>query len=101
VWAIYTLQKATSRPASEILDIRHFSQRITGLSGDTWTAFQVDSAVTFFGQWVENRLAQTDDNGRPLYRLADLLWPKCANSPADWLHGAAGIRGAVGKRRAR
>lgn len=46
-----------------------------------WAAYQFDSAVTFFGSWVESRLAEMEKieegGGRvhyePRYRLADLL----------------------------
>lgn len=40
---------------------------------DGWTAYQVDAAVTTLGTWVEAKMAERDEKGRPLHDLEHLL----------------------------
>lgn len=40
---------------------------------DRCTALAFDSAVMTFGLWVENKLAEHDDDYQPLYNLRELL----------------------------
>jgi hypothetical protein len=44
-----------------------------GLAPDSWDAYQLDVAVWALGVWVEGKLAERDKQGRPVYRLRDLL----------------------------
>ena len=32
-----------------------------------WTCYQFDSAVCWFGSWLEGQLSETDEKGRPVY----------------------------------
>lgn len=43
-----------------------------GLDDPVW-AYQFDMAVSWAGHFVEAKLFETDDKGRPRHRLADLL----------------------------
>lgn len=40
---------------------------------DMWTALQFDRAVTMFGQWVEGKLMERDDDHNPKHTLRELL----------------------------
>lgn len=46
---------------------------------DGWVAYQVDAAVSLLGRWVDGRLAQTDERGRPVHTLAALLAGRAAS----------------------
>lgn len=44
-----------------------------GLASESWEAYQLDLACLQAGRWIENRLAETDDEGKPKHTLAALL----------------------------
>jgi hypothetical protein len=37
--------------------------------------WRLDNAVSSFGRWVDNRLAERDEEGRQLYTIEALLLP--------------------------
>lgn len=45
-----------------------------------WTCYQFDSAVTYFGRWIDNKLEERDKQGKQKYKLSDLLKPKNLSS---------------------
>lgn len=63
------------------MGIREWSSQMLG-GDDIWTTFQFDSAVSYFGIWVENRLNEYDYSNpkkpKPKYQLKDLLSAKPA-----------------------
>lgn len=56
-----------------MLGISAWASELTGIPGDWWTAFQFDSAVSWFGRHIENKLMERDKNGDPKYKLESLL----------------------------
>jgi hypothetical protein len=38
-----------------------------------WTCIQVDTAVLYFGGWIEHKLLERDEQGKAIYSLEDLL----------------------------
>ncbi len=40
---------------------------------DAWTGYQFDAACMTLGVWTESKLAERDEEGRPLHRAADVL----------------------------
>ena len=62
MWKLHNLAAAYSQRPSTILEI-----------GDSWLAYQLDLACLTVGRWVENRLAERDRKGQPLYTLEALL----------------------------
>lgn len=50
-----------------------------------WTAYQFDSAVLWFGSWVEGKLQETTDKGKPKYTIRELVYD---DAP---LNGAKGL----------
>lgn len=46
-----------------------------------WTCVQVDRAVSWAGRYIENRLAERDQQGHALYDLDSLLSQDEINSP--------------------
>lgn len=55
------------------MNIAAWASEMTGIPGDWWTAFQFDSAVSWFGRHIENKLMERDDQGKPRYELKSLL----------------------------
>lgn len=45
-----------------------------------WIAHQFDSAVTWFGQYVEGKVLETGNGGKPRYDLETLLRSKAENT---------------------
>lgn len=75
------LQKELRKPASEILRLNEWALETTGLDG-WWAAIQFDRAVCWLGRHVENKLLETDSNGRSQHRLEDILGePEAGSSP--------------------
>ena len=54
-------------------------ERRYGLDG-WWTCLQLDRCVTRFGLWVEKRLLERDERGRPRCTLEMLLAPPAGKS---------------------
>lgn len=46
---------------------------ILGLDPSSWEAYQLDVATLQAGRYIENKLAERDKDGRPLYSLEGLL----------------------------
>lgn len=40
---------------------------------DMWTALMFDTAVLVFGRYIENKLRETDEDGKPVWDLRHLL----------------------------
>lgn len=57
---------------SKFLGIKKWASRLLGLK-DEWTSIQFDNAVSFLGVYIENKLNETTKQGRPKYKLEDLL----------------------------
>jgi hypothetical protein len=49
---------------------------------DEWTAWQLDNAVAWFGNYIENKLMETGADKRPRYTLEELLDDKPADKAA-------------------
>ena len=90
------MKELGERP-SKILGISRLSKRLNGLKGrDEWTCYQFDQAIVWLGRYVENKLHELDDDGKPLYTLAQLLgdkpvW-KMTEEKAIQFFAQAGIR---------
>lgn len=55
------------------MNLSEWARELTGLPGDdVWTAYQFDSAVIWFGTYVEGKINEFED-GKPKYRLEDFL----------------------------
>ncbi len=71
------MAKATGQSPSQLLRISEWAARKLGMPYDWWTGYMLDAAVSLFGTWIENRLAEYDFNAkpspRPKYKLKDLL----------------------------
>ena len=59
-----------------------YSQRPSAVIGldDPWAAYQFDMAVGQFGAWVEGKLAERDQAGKPKHTLEGLLSEDGADS---------------------
>ena len=64
VWRLYQTMRATGRAASSLLAVP---------TTQPWAALMVDQAVTLWGTWVESKLHDRDDDGRPRWALRDIL----------------------------
>lgn len=73
------LQQETNRPASEIYEITHLVAEITGLPS-TIHGVMFDSAVTWFGRYIENKLADVGKDGKPKHDLESLLATRKENT---------------------
>lgn len=76
MWNLYCQAKATNRPPSDILNIRQIDIELSGMESEWsgwWTAYQIDNAVTYFGAYIENKLAEMDDKGKPINKLEDFV----------------------------
>jgi hypothetical protein len=66
-----------------LLHIGVWAADLLGMPYDEWTPLQFDSAVTYFGTAIENKLHQLHPKtGKPLHRLEDLL----GDGPAQSWH---------------
>ena len=84
---IWSVSRATRQAPSELLGIREWAAETLTDTGrangwldpdtvfpdDWWTPLQFDAAVSFFGTWIEGKLNQYDDKGKPIYDLVQLL----------------------------
>jgi hypothetical protein len=65
-----------------LLKVRQLEHDLTGFTGawcGWWAGYQLDSATSWFGSWVESKLAETDEHThRPKHTLDDLLGVKHA-----------------------
>ena len=52
---------------------------------DPWAAYQLDTAVLTLGRWVENKLAEHTKDGKPKWRLEELLGTEKKPSERQWL----------------
>lgn len=62
---------------------------------DIWAAMQFDSAVSYFGVWVENRLNRFDKQGKPVYSLDSLL----TDTPTTGGGKITAMKGMLGAKR--
>lgn len=63
-------------PPSRLLNLRRWANEVTHGLGGWWTCYQFDSAITWFGRYIENKLTETETVGketRQKYQLRDLL----------------------------
>lgn len=54
--------------------MQRWASRVLGMP-DRVTAIAFDNAVMTFGVWADNRLAEFDSNGKPVWTLDQLLDP--------------------------
>lgn len=76
MWTLYCQAKTTNRPPSEIVNVRQLDIELTGMESEWsgwWAAYQLDSAVTYFGSTIENKLMETNKDGKPIHKLEDFL----------------------------
>lgn len=59
---------------------------------DPWTAYQFDLAIGQFGAWVEGKLQERDQSGKPKHTLAGLLGDKAAQERQYAPVSAEGLR---------
>ena len=57
---------------SELIDLKTWASDLLG-APDWFTAFQFDAAVSYFGNFIDGKLAETDDDHKPVHTLSDLL----------------------------
>lgn len=63
MWKLHSLSVSYgARPSSFI-----------GLPATSWEAYQLDLCALQVGRWIENKLNERDDKGKPLTTLARLL----------------------------
>lgn len=73
---LWNLSTKTGQRPSDILKVDDLAFEILGVR-DTWTSYQFDLAVTWFVNWVEERLSEEDPlTHKPLYTLNQLLNPE-------------------------
>lgn len=63
MWDLYRQAKAFGEKPSALF----------GIKDNRWLAWQFDQAVLMFGTWVDNKLNERDDNGKPKHKLDSLL----------------------------
>jgi hypothetical protein len=71
LWNLHITSKTYGTLPSHILHIY-----------DQWAAYCLDSAVSYFGNYVESKTSELDDRGKPKYSLDSLL---SHITPADQL----------------
>jgi hypothetical protein len=90
VWSLDQRCKRYQTTPSQVLGIRH---PVLG--------YLLDEAVSWYGQWVENHLAQRDPQShQPLYNLNTLLGIKPKPVKRDEVKVIEGVFGGVRVRRA-
>lgn len=71
------MSQQTNTPPSKLLKVRLLERDLTGFTGawtGWWTAYQFDNAVTYFGGYIEGKLAEYDDKTHErIHSLEDLL----------------------------
>lgn len=76
MWTLYCQSKATNQRPSEIVNVRQLDIELSGMESEWsgwWAGYQFDNAVLYFGSYIENKLTETDKEGKPTYRLEDFL----------------------------
>lgn len=74
MWQAWTLTKQLGVRPSEAYAINNLCVALTGIDDlHSWHCWQFDQAITYFGISIENKLHETDKEGRPLYTLDQLL----------------------------
>lgn len=61
-----------------------------GLAPTSWEAYQLDLCALQVGRWIENKLQERDDKGKPIHTLARLLDAE-ATQPATEFRSLAGM----------
>jgi hypothetical protein len=90
VWSLDQRCKRYQIPPSQVLGVRH-----------PVLAYHLDEVVSWFGQFVENHLAQNDPHThQPLYNLNTLLGIKPKPIKRDEIKVIEGVFGGVRVRKA-
>lgn len=58
------------------MHIRQLDIDLTGMESEWsgwWASYQFDNAVIWFGSYIENKLTEMDDKGKPVWKLDDFL----------------------------
>jgi hypothetical protein len=77
MYHLWTKVKLYHRPASEIIGLDGFCEDVTGLPGrDELTAWMFDSALEYFGRWIDSKSREVDKDNKLVHRLEDLLADK-------------------------
>lgn len=100
MWTLYCQAKATNRPPSEILRVRQLEIDLTGMESEWsgwWAGYQFDNAVTYFGSYIENKLAELNKDGKPVHKLEDFLEDDEKRRIERGLNEARSIFGKHGK----
>ena len=85
VWNLYQRAKRFGISPSDAL----------GLRRNPWVAWQFDNAVSTFGTWVENKLAERTKDNKPKHRiekLLDMTPPKRKVGVEDFLSRGVPVR---------
>ena len=61
---------------------KEFGQQPWDILTTSWEAWAVNSAILIEGRMIEAKLHETDDKGKPLHQLEDLL-----KEPTEWEPG--------------
>lgn len=72
---------------SQIWQVNQWVETTFGIDG-WWTAYQLDRAVTLWGNWVQNKLLERDKNHQPLYTLDMLVSDNPRKAQAEAFFGA-------------
>lgn len=80
-------QQAGMGAPSQILRLDEWVTSEFGLDG-WWTTYQFDSAVTFWGNWVESKLNERDKNHHAVYTLDMLISDNPRQTQAEAFFGA-------------
>lgn len=63
-----------------MLQISQWASEQTGLP-DVWTAVQFDMACAWLGGYIESKVSELDEKGKPRHTLEDVLTPA---TPGVW-----------------
>lgn len=63
MWKLHSLAGSYGARPSSLL----------GLAPTSWEAYQLDLCALQVGRWIEGKLAERDDKGKPKHTLAKLL----------------------------
>lgn len=72
---------------SQLYDMPAWVEREFGLDS-WWTCYQFDSAVTLWGNWVQNKLLERDKNHQPLFTIEMLISDNPRKVQAEAFFGA-------------
>lgn len=97
MWNLYNLFQMSGERPSQTLRLTELCAEKYGDAGFGWWAgYQFDNAVLHFGRYVENRLMEMDQQGKPRYTLAQLLNPPPKREQArQHLSLLAGMKGVA------